>query len=944
MTADATQRYRLAKKIASTALDLPDRQREPFLAGKCAGDVGLRREVDWLMSAALTEPVNDIPESLAHLHATPAFVAEGTRVAATMTSGEYHVLRRIGEGGMGVVFIAERADGANHQRVALKFLNAPAHSHKLIQRFAAERRIIAGLHHPNIAHIVDGGTTREGRPFIALEYVEGEHIDEWCTARSLSLHQRIELFLKVCDAVSHAHQHLVIHRDLKPTNILVTAEGEPKLLDFGIARLLDDTDPGLTETGQRAFTVAYASPEQIEGRPLTTAVDIWALGVLLYKLVCGVGPFGDLDNPHQISNAITSGHITPPSRRMTQPARSKQHTGTHGETPQPKRVAIVPRRHVPRDIDAIVLKALRRDPDARYASVDELAADLRNFQSSRPVLARRGQRLYAMRKFTWRHRFGLAMIALIIALLAGGLVQRQQQLHRVEIERDKAQTLAEFMNGLFKSADPMNTSGTEVTARTLLKRGARKLRTRSDLDPAAKSAMLLSIGNAYIGLGAGKEAIPLLQEAQSLLPDSAPVASRIATAAALGDAYSLNGDYHEALRAHGEALRLLQTEPGRDGRDLLSQQVNIAADHRLLGDVPASETIATLNRLRKQLKASAARNNPGLADFVDYNLASAYTQAGNAAAAQAVMRDAVAQAEHDFGALDPRTLHDRWQLARALVADHPREAATMLQKLLPDYARVEDTRSKTWALMLNDLSSAQTHAGDTPAALDSQRKARAAALAAGGPRDNYYLILSGNLATTLVKAGQSAEAESVVREVLPALQAQAPEGGIHRAAYAYALAVLAKSQWTRKQYAEAAQNYIAAEHALGADAQSYYTVYRGVLEGEAESAIHANRFAAATKALAELQAAIAKAHRPADSLDALRLHLLQTRLAFARKDYGKAETIASSALSAMQSPDSCKAEVGELETLRGKARVHLGLSAKNDIPACLKDTGKRVGN
>lgn len=945
MNADATQRYRQAKEIASEALDVPDHQREAFLAGKCAGNADLRSEVDWLMSAALTEPAHDIPASLAHLHATPAFVAEGTHVGATMTSGEYRVLRRIGEGGMGVVFVAERVDGASRQRVALKFLNAPAHSHKLVQRFAAERRIIAGLHHPNIAHIVDGGTTSEGRPFIALEYVEGEHIDEWCAARALSLHQRIELFLKVCDAVSHAHQHLVIHRDLKPANIVVTADGEPKLLDFGIARLLDDTDPGLTETNQRAFTVAYASPEQIEGRTLTTAVDIWALGVLLYKLVCGVGPFGDLDNPHQISNAITSGHIMPPSRRMTQAARPENPGDlAHGES-QPRRNGFIgTRRHVPRDVDAIVLKALRRDPDARYASVDEFAADLRNFLSSRPVLARRGQRLYAMRKFTWRHRYGLAMVALVIALLAGGLLQRQQQLQRVKIERDKAQVLAGFMQDLFKNANPLNTSATDVTARSLLKRGAESLRKRSDLEPAVESAMLLSVANAYLGLRAGKEAIPLLEKAQSLLPDSAPVSNRIAIAAALGDAYSLNGDYRQALESHGKALRLLQSDPGHDGLDLLSQQVNLAADHKLLGDVPVRQTIATLSDLRRQLAASTVRGDPALADFLDNTIASAYTQAGDAAAALRVMREAVVQAEQDFGALNPHTLHDRWQLARALVADHPQEAVDVLQKLLPDYARVEGTHDKTWALMLNDLSSAQSHAGDAAAALDSQRKARAAALAAGGPRDNYYLILSGNLASTLVKAGQSAEAESVIREVLPTLQTQASEGGIHRAAYAYALATLGGSQWARNQYEKAAQNYAAAEHALGDDARNYYTVYRGILEGEAKSAMRANRLPAAAEALTELQNAVTRANRPNDSLDVVRLRLLQARLAFARKDYRNTVAIVGSALSATRSTNPCQTEIGDLEALRRKAQARLGVHTGEEVPDCPNNMGTNAGH
>ncbi len=931
MKADAIQRYRLAKQIVSTTMDLPKPERNAWIARECGDDQALRREVMWLLEAAESEPATDIPEGWTHLHQAAPLAAEGTQFESSAPSN-YRVLRRIGEGGMGVVYFAERSVGDARQHVALKFLNAAGRSDILLRRFNLERRILASLNHPNIAHMMDSGATAEGRPYIALEFVEGQPIDCWCDAHALSLRERVELFLKVCAAVAYAHQHLVLHRDLKPTNILVGIDGEPKLLDFGISRLLDETHPGLTETGQRAFTMAYASPEQIENRELSTAVDVWALGVVLYKLVCGGMPFGGLEHTHLISAAIVSGQITPPSRQyesFTPPAT--------GSADAPRRRFGRRRKQVPRDIDAIIMKALRRDPNQRYASVTDMAADLRRFLAARPVTARRGHRLYAARRFAWRHRFGLAVSATIVALLVGGLIMRDHQLRRVEIERNKAQALADFMNGLFKSADPFNTSGAEVTARTLLERGAERLRTRSDLDPLTKSSMLLSVAQAYNGLYAGKAAIPLLKRAQALLPDTAPPRDRLAILEALGDAYSINGDYAEAIRADAEALHLLQGMPDTNRQEQLTEQVSLARDEALLGNVPAKQTIETLSRLRQKLRSGEVSGDQQLLDRIDARIANAYQQSGDSKAALRVMRDRVKQAEQNFGESDPRTLYDRWHLARALVADNPQEAVHMLQAVLPGFIKTEGTHSKTWALMLNDLSVAQSAAGQNEAAIATLKRARTAAHALGGVSDNYYLILSGNLATYLSEQGHYDEAEAVLNEVLPTLHEQAGEGGIHRAAYAFALTGLGNIQWKRNQYDKAAKSYAAAKSALGSDAQNYFVVYRGVLDGIAKSRIHAGQLDAAAEVLAELQRASAAAHVPADSGNTVRLHVLQAQLAFAKHDYASAARIAADGLAAA-SPGlgDCRESVRELRALQSGSLAKLGRNGGTKSVVCSK--------
>ncbi|HEX5306342.1 MAG TPA: serine/threonine-protein kinase, partial [Dyella sp.] len=275
------QRYARAKPIAFAALELDATQRAHYVGTACGGDEALRDEVLWMLEAA--EDTSDAPLLLPLLGDLPD--ASGSSVAGAGAC-QYRLIRQLGEGGMGVVYLAERVidEGTPEevrQHVALKFINtgsllAPG----VRRRFAEERRILGSLSHPGIAHLIDGGSTRDGRPFLALEYVQGERIDEWCERQQLSLRRRVVLFLKVCAAVRHAHERLVIHRDIKPANILVTADGEPKLLDFGIARLLDQVGgvaSAQTMTMQRALTLAYASPEQVRGEPLGTRADVWSL-------------------------------------------------------------------------------------------------------------------------------------------------------------------------------------------------------------------------------------------------------------------------------------------------------------------------------------------------------------------------------------------------------------------------------------------------------------------------------------------------------------------------------------------------------------------------------------------------------------------------------------------------------------------------------------------
>lgn len=443
MSRHLTDRYLEAKRIAMLAADLGAAGREALLQREAASDAELAKEVHWMLAAmdATHTALLPVAECI-----SPDLSGLDARATAPH---QYRIIRRLGEGGMGSVYLAERTDGEFVQQVALKLLNPAAEgSPVLTERFAQERKLLARLEHPCIARLLDGGVLADGRPFLAMEYVEGERIDAWCDRHGIHLGARIELFLKVCAAVDFAHRNLIIHRDIKPANILVTEGGTPKLLDFGIARILDqDAEVELTATAQQVMTLAYASPEQIERLPLTTAADVYSLGVVLYQLVAGERPYQHLSTPHLLSNAIVGGHVVPPSR-----AARAGRPGGAGETR--------PARRVPRDIDAIVLKALRRQVDERYSSVPLLVADLRRFLNRRPVLARRGRLMYRFRRYLQRNRWVLAASSAVVLAVFAGLVSSLLALHKASVARDLAehreqqlQRMVDFQRSTLDSVD-----------------------------------------------------------------------------------------------------------------------------------------------------------------------------------------------------------------------------------------------------------------------------------------------------------------------------------------------------------------------------------------------------------------------------------------------------------------------------------------------------------
>ena len=482
--AASPERWRLVESLFHRVADADPDDRPRLLDELCAGDTALRRELESLLLSAdrtlegLRRPVQQAAESITHSDV----VGEGKLI------GAYRLMRLLGEGGMGTVYLAARADEQYQQRVAIKVLHSTLGlSQAMLLRFRAERQILAGLEHPNIARMLDGGMTPDGLPYLVMEYVDGSPIHEYCRRHELTVEARLRLFHSVCAAVEYAHHNLVVHRDIKPANILVTAGGVPKLLDFGIAKLLD---PALdaaapTRTAERMMTPEYASPEQILGEPVTTATDVYGLAVLLYELLTGKRPFVvDTHSPLEIARVVCQQEPEPP-----------------GVSP---------------DLDKIVLMGMRKEPGRRYASAADFASDVQAYLDGFPLRARTDSLGYRTERFLRRHRTAAATALLVALLLVGFSIAMGILARRANREQALAQREAEFLAGMFRAATPDAARGHIPTARDLLDRGAERVDRELAAEPEVRAAMLQNIASAYRSLGLYDQALAIAKRAYEL--------------------------------------------------------------------------------------------------------------------------------------------------------------------------------------------------------------------------------------------------------------------------------------------------------------------------------------------------------------------------------------------------------------------------------------------
>jgi eukaryotic-like serine/threonine-protein kinase len=499
MTAEQWDRV---QALFETASELHGEERTTFLQNQCANDDEIYREVTSLLDA--DENIHMLLEGLA----IDAVVFSYEQHYIGRRIGPYRIKKHVGSGGMSYVFLAEREDGQFDQRVALKIIKRGMESDQIIRRFRSERQILSRLDHPNIARLHDGGITEEGAPYFTMDFVDGIPIDRYCNANRLSVEDRLELFITVCSAVQHAHTNLLIHRDLKPENILVSGDKKSpmvKLLDFGIARVLDDDggDVMVTREGSRPMTPAYASPEQLRGERITTASDIYSLGVILYELLSGYRPFQLAEpNAHELAARIEADNPSPPSAVVSEDDR-KQFADETSRL----------RKSLRGDLDIICLKALNVEPSQRYQTVEQFGADIRRHLTGQPVLARPESRRYRIGKFVKRHKPTVLASALALIVLITGIIAFAWQYNIAAAERDRARLEAEtsfqvagFMQGLFASIDPSIARSDTMTARQLLDRGATQIRTELAGQPDVQARMLDVLGDVYSSLWLFEEA------------------------------------------------------------------------------------------------------------------------------------------------------------------------------------------------------------------------------------------------------------------------------------------------------------------------------------------------------------------------------------------------------------------------------------------------------
>jgi serine/threonine-protein kinase len=660
------ERWRRIEALYAAVLERLPEQREAFLDRACAGDPALREEVDSLRAQHEAEPtfletplveapiLSDVPEE--------ADAEDG----GDRRIGPYRLIRPLGRGGMGTVYLAVRDDDAFTQYVALKVLRRGLDTEDILRRFRAERQILAQLSHPNIARLFDGGATEAGRSYLVMEYVEGEAITEYCDRRHLSIDERLELFRKVCEAVHHAHRNLVVHRDLKPSNILVTEAGEPKLLDFGIAKLLAPDEVGvsapLTQTGRRVMTPEYAGPEQVRGEAVTTASDVYALGVLLYELLSGRRPYRlERRTVREVERVICEENPERPSAAVERTEAVEQKGGA-AETVSPEQVSAARstrpgslQRRLRGDLDDMVLMAMRKEPERRYASAEQLSEDVRRHLDGLPVVAQPDTFTYRMKKFVRRHRVGVAASAMIVLLLAAAAIvtavqsQRiQAQAEQVRAERDRAEQVIDFLVDLFEASDPARSGGKTLTARELLERGSRRVERELNAQPAVQAEMTAVMGRVYTSLGrydrAEEHARRALARRKELYPARHPEIAQSLND--LGLVMNEQSRYDAADSLFRRALSLRRDHFGEHSREVAESLQNLGW---LLVRTNEYEAADSLYRralaIQRDLRGP---RHPDVAETMTY-FGILQRRRGNLEAAERIQRNALAIRREAYG-------------------------------------------------------------------------------------------------------------------------------------------------------------------------------------------------------------------------------------------------------------------------------------------------------
>ncbi|HET9066092.1 MAG TPA: serine/threonine-protein kinase [Gemmatimonadales bacterium] len=782
------------------ALDAEPPDLDAFLEAAAPDDDALRQEVRALLSAhrqtgaTLHTPISR--ESLSGL--SDRSDRSGSEV------GSYRVVRQIGVGGMGVVYEGTRADEVFDKRVAIKFLRRGVESELAVRRFRYERQILANLSHPHIGALLDGGVTNDGQPYFVMEYIQGRPVTEWCDTQAPSLRGRLLVFLQICRAVQHAHQHLVVHRDLKPGNILVTDEGTVKLLDFGIAKLLreeEGTDQlPATQGGARVFTPEYASPEQVRGLPVGVASDVYALGVLLFELVTGRRPFGLQGKLiAEIEQIVCT---TPPPR----PSDVLTHERWH----QVKaRSAAALHRRVAGDLDAIILLALRKEPERRYGSVDDMARDVEALLDDRPVRARPEGWGYRAGKWLRRHPVESIAAALLLCSLVGGMVFSTRQARAADRQRDRSTAVTDFFTAMLAAPDPARL-GRTVTMREVLDTAAFRADSL-DHRPELAAEVREVIGDTYYALGEYDAAVTQFEAAHASRRILAPRGD-YATAALLSKlsvAWTALGNYPLADSILDVADTLFRRHADRDDPSRAAILSSHSALQQEVGNLDSAEVLqrAALAFLLRV----APDNDSALAN--DYNdLGVIVGQQGKFVAAESLHVLAVAAARRAYGEEHPAVASVLSQHAFALeMAGRYAESDSVYQAAIAMRRRVLGPEHPDYAWSLFQYAQFLSRRGDWRGALARGREVlalRGKTLPETHPAVSTALQVVG-LALSNLDSLDSAE-----RYLRESLELRRATFGADHWLTASGEAVLGEHLTRARRFAEAERLLLGAEHRL----------------------------------------------------------------------------------------------------------------------------------